>query len=277
MKNIIAFILVIATMLSLCACSSLSDNSGDVSRADYDRLVFEIEDLRDEIEKIKRNDSNILNDNQNNDSNKNNIIVGDDVSFGEYEWTVLETKNGAALIITKGIADVRWFDEEYRAYNQTWEASSLRAYLNDVFTGEFSNEEQTAIIATKIPESDNVRDHVFILSVDEVERYLTSAEKRIAVLRWSDRKVDDWARSEFHPQVDYEECVTWLSAENGYARWWWTRSVVGVSGEDYEGPIVAVVSETGDITSHDMNDDDDYGCGVRPAMWVSISALSVTH
>ena len=55
-----------------------------------------------------------------------NIAIGEYVKFGDYNWQVLDVKNGSALILSERILD-------YRPYNNlpaetTWAECDLRAY-----------------------------------------------------------------------------------------------------------------------------------------------------
>jgi len=79
--------------------------------------------------------------------------VGDIITFGKYEWLVLETYNdGSMLIITKDIVEQRayngsWNDnlainENIMKLNTTWENCDLRKYLNSSFYNFFSTSDR---------------------------------------------------------------------------------------------------------------------------------------
>ena len=57
---------------------------------------------------------------------KNSIIT-----FGAYEWIVLEVQNEKALILSKDIIEKKRYNEKRE--DITYEKSSLRAYLNNEF------------------------------------------------------------------------------------------------------------------------------------------------
>ena len=97
---------------------------------------------------------------------------------------------------------------EKRAYNTkskiiTWEKCTLRAYLNGEFYNKFNDLEKRLILDTTVfnnenPEfgtggGNNTADKIFLLSIDEANRYFCRDSERIAT---------------------YQDSV----------RWWWLRS-----------------------------------------------------
>ena len=126
-------------------------------------------------------------------------MVGDTVYFGAYEQDA-DTKNGAEDIEWRVIDEtddavllfsVYGLDcQQYHKVNEpvTWETSSIRKWLNnDFLNAAFSEEQQTNILTADVPSDDNpdhdtdpgndTRDKVFLLSIDEAERYLKSEEE----------------------------------------------------------------------------------------------------
>ncbi len=51
-------------------------------------------------------------------------MVGDEVTFGDFDWLVLDVQDDKALIITADIIGKRPYNDEY--IETTWEHSSLR-------------------------------------------------------------------------------------------------------------------------------------------------------
>ncbi len=126
--------------------------------------------------------------------------VGDLYTFGTFEqdndsqsgeepltWIVLEVKDGNALLITERIIDM----QPYNAYQMdvTWEDCSARSWLNEVFySAAFSEEEKDRILETTVSTQANpyygtdpggqTTDHVFLLSLEEVEEYLPRDSSR---------------------------------------------------------------------------------------------------
>lgn len=197
---------------------------------------------------------------------KKDIEIGDVVLFGNYEqdnnkkngkepieWIVLEkTKDSILMISRYGIERQRFHNEN----NPTvWEKSALRKWLNETFfTAAFTKNEQEKIILTKLHADTNTEysvkcgketdDHVFLLSISEVKKYLTK---------------------------DTSACVptAYAIAHNGSYNqstgfcWWWLRT----SGHDRMH--VSYVNEKGAVSA--------YGYGViskrgvvRPAIQIRI-------
>lgn len=120
-------------------------------------------------------------------SSFNNVCVGDYVEFGDYNWQVLDVKNGNALIISERILEYRPYHN--KAEDITWKDCDLRTYLNTVFYESFSEEERSKIMLTKNENPDNpwdfteqngnafseggenTEDYIFLLSLDEVIKY----------------------------------------------------------------------------------------------------------
>lgn len=124
------------------------------------------------------------------------LEIGDSYFFGTYEqdndlrngsedieWIVINKEGGKVLLISK-------YALEYEQYNTyagevTWDASSLRKWLNDDFLNTAFSDEEKAIIPTFTVKADknskystasgkSTRDQVFLLSTAEAEEYLSS-------------------------------------------------------------------------------------------------------
>lgn len=112
------------------------------------------------------------------------------VTFGSYEqdnnpdngkeaieWLVLEEKGGKALLVSRYILDANHVEEFY----DIWEERPIRTWLNEEFyNAAFSKQEKKSVIESKIANPDNdgydvkaseTKERVFLLSVNEVERY----------------------------------------------------------------------------------------------------------
>ena len=121
---------------------------------------------------------------------------GDIIEFGDYTWIVLDKTEDTMLIITEDIVEERAYNEELGKI--TWENCTLRTYLNEEFYEGFSEEEQEMIVETTLINSDNseygtdggndTTDKIFLLSLDEVEEYMTEDELLINDTSW-------WLRS----------------------------------------------------------------------------------
>ena len=130
--------------------------------------------------------------------------VGGTMSFGGYEWLVLDVQGDKALLLMKN--DGEEGEEGYCRYHDvdtiyadnceedcdnctegcqhpeaTWETCTLRQHLNTEFLGKFSDEERKRIIVTKNRNPDNLwygtpgggdtDDKVFLLSLEEADKY----------------------------------------------------------------------------------------------------------
>lgn len=191
-----------------------------------------------------------------------NIKIGSFVMFGNYwqgnsidegktpiEWQVLEIKDGKALLISKYGLDTKPYNEEW--VNVTWETCTLRKWLNDDFlSGAFSMEEQEWIEETKVSldgepyysytdTGNATHDKVFLLSIQETEKYFASDDSRIAYsTKYKDERGSDYAG----------HCMWWLRSTGNYQDY---AAYVNTAGFIFDGIPV--------------NKDIYY---VRPAMWV---------
>ncbi|MCL2768030.1 MAG: DUF6273 domain-containing protein, partial [Synergistaceae bacterium] len=106
----------------------------------------------------------------------------DKVEFGKYnenpiEWSVLDIVNGKALLFAGALFQEQFDTRERRS---EWANSTLRAHLNSNAAGgflqgsNFTAEETAAIDAA----ASATGDLVFLLSIDEVYKYLPDANMR---------------------------------------------------------------------------------------------------
>jgi len=170
--------------------------------------------------------------------------LGATMTFGGYEWLVLEQRNGKALLLMQDVLETRPYNES--GMDTTWEACTLRMWLNGQFYEKFNEADRAKIVETDVVNNDNAqgdegkvdgggdtRDRVFLLSLAEAKLYFP----------------DDMSRA--------------ASAADGRASSWWLRSPGSI-------PILACVVRfdggVGDsgtpVSSNDR--------GVRPAMWITV-------
>ena len=190
------------------------------------------------------------------------------VTFGHYpqtkdgsdatpiEWYVLERDGSKALVISRFGLDAKPYHNKSFG-KTTWEACSLRGWLNDAFiNAAFTREEQAAVLSSRIDNSAaqgnskwsgkgsrDTEDRVFLLSCAEVERYFDSAKARIC------------------RPTEYAAANGAFAAQGD--GWWWLRS------PGFIQLFVARVSEDGSIYSDFA--DCASGC-VRPALWVNLES-----
>ena len=148
-----------------------------------------------------------------------NVKVGDVVTFGTYngreiEWIVVDTKFNKALLVSKYVlAHQPMILSEYD--DGKWRKTYLRKWLNeDFYETAFSSDEQKIILEEKVgipnynytekarknaqkniklygPETE---DKVFILSVDEAEKYL-KGDDYIGISMYTFKKEQYWLRT----------------------------------------------------------------------------------
>ena len=145
-----------------------------------------------------------------------------------------------------------------RLYRLLWEYCSLRKWLNGVFIeNAFNAEEENLILTTKLVNHDNpeygtdggndTEDKVFLLSIDEAEKYFSENSERKC-------KSTSYANEVGEKMVSENKCCYWLRS-SGVKR----NTAAFVFGE-------GVISKTGYVGGTQIN-------GVRPAMWIDLSAF----
>lgn len=118
---------------------------------------------------------------------------------GDIEWLVIEREGNKALLITKKYLCEKPFHETFPHRGITWEQCTLRTWLNTVFYNSyFMPDEKSKILRTNVVTKDNMvagtgggnptNDYIFLLSVEEAEKYFRSESQRAINHRW-------WLRS----------------------------------------------------------------------------------
>lgn len=127
------------------------------------------------------------------------VKKGDTLRFGRYTWEVLSVENGQALLLTQNAVMKKEYHHDSQARGAEWEKCTLRRFLNRSFlSSTFSPAEQSLIqehshdnaqisysdysgsINEKTPLAPT-QDRVFILSVDEVKKFLPE-KRRLATM-----------------------------------------------------------------------------------------------
>lgn len=182
-------------------------------------------------------------------SNKN-------MSRGPIVWRVLERDNNKALLITESGIDCLPFHNIPTEI--TWSHSDIRRWLNiDFLNMAFTNKQREAIFPVRLFTPNNAvyytnggektQDCVFLLSLEEANRYFRSNTDRTA-------QVTDFAKGKG------------LYVDEKGNSWWWLRSSGTMqsyaSDIDYGGDI----DYYGGVVNS-MNN------AVRPAIWVNVDSL----
>ena len=204
-----------------------------------------------------------------------NIKVGDTYTFGAYEqdnstsngkeaieWTVLDKDGMSLLLISKQALDCQQYNTSYT--DVTWESCSLRKWMNGTFLNKaFNAEEQaqiqnTTVSADKNPEYNTnpgnaTTDKVFLLSINEVEKYFNSDEARKCA-------PTAYAKAQGAYTSD-----SYKTASGAATCWWWLRS----PGNNQLN--AAHVYRGGSVycTGSPVNADND---AVRPALWINLDS-----
>ena len=188
------------------------------------------------------------------------------------EWIVLDVQDGRSLLLSRYLLDVHPYHEKNE--DITWQDCSLRKWLNEEFMqAAFTPAELMIISETTVDNSQrqgykrytdtkggaNTTDRIFLLSYEEVVRYLGdisygNCEKARAEL------------TEYSLQKGIKiGTPSWRSIQaqdRGKNWYWWLRS------PGFMQNAVAAVNADGSLESHEAVDN--YTC-VRPAIWVEIS------
>lgn len=194
--------------------------------------------------------------------------AGDSVIFGTYEqdkvemngqddieWIVLDKEGDKVLLLTKYCLLGKSYNSEFTSV--TWETCSLREWLNTTFIETaFNAYEQDLLIETPLVCDDNpvyhtdggndTEDKVFLLSNEEVTRYL---------LRDDERKAESTSQA----------LLDGVNMSISYGTsWWWLRT----PGNAEDGAMV--VTPRGEISEFGHDVISGTG-GVRLAIWIDLS------
>ena len=199
---------------------------------------------------------------------------GERVSFGSYEqdnntangpekieWLVLTKEDGKVLLISDKALDCQLYNTSNA--DITWATCSLRQWLNETFLNDaFSSAEEAMIADTKVSADKNpeystnpgnaTTDKVFLLSIDEVNRYFDSDEARECVP--TAYAIANGAYAE-----------DFMTKDGAATCWWWLRSPGGTQNS------AAGVFRGGSVGYYGDDVDYDY-LGIRPALWIKLDS-----
>lgn len=94
------------------------------------------------------------------------VKIGETIKFGKYMWQVLSIEEDNILVISKSIIANGIYDSD----NAYWKNSAIRVFLNYNFYNKEFNEEEKSLISNEI----------FLLKIDEVNKYFINDSSRIA-------------------------------------------------------------------------------------------------
>ena len=194
--------------------------------------------------------------------------IGDIITFGHYEqdnnrdngpepidWRVLDKEDGKVLVISdKGLEMLPYF----AIY---WKRSHIGGWLNGPFLYDFTAEEKAMIVETTVtadkhpdkPETDqgaNTEHGMYLLSVDEVEKYLPNEEDRVCY-------ATEYLKAQFIDTIHLDGLE-----EDGRCDWWLRTAYTNYSS----GAIISIIGGGGTFgwATH--------GCrlALRPVCWIQL-------
>ena len=204
-----------------------------------------------------------------------NIKVGDTYTFGAYEqdnstsngkeaieWTVLDKDGMSLLLISKQALDCQQYNTSYT--DVTWESCSLRKWMNGTFLNKaFNAEEQaqiqnTTVSADKNPEYNTnpgnaTTDKVFLLSINEVEKYFNSDEARKCAPTAYAKAQGAYTSDSYKTASGAATCCWWLRSPGYYQ--YYAALVFDDGSVYYYGNYVRSAS-----------------VAVRPALWINLDS-----
>ena len=185
--------------------------------------------------------------------------VGDIITFGGYEWLVLDIEGGRALVVSKDIVERRVYHTPYGSI--TWADCSLRAYLNGEFYNSFNDSDRGRIVeVTNVNEDnqwygtnggDDTQDRIFLLSLAEAVKCFGDSGQ-LADRPFGENSIND--------QYNQNRIATF----NGSASWWWLRS------PGFDSTLASFVSDVGSLYMSGIDVNIHFYGGVRPALWLNL-------
>ncbi|BCN31892.1 DUF6273 domain-containing protein [Anaeromicropila herbilytica] len=200
------------------------------------------------------------------------IKLDSSLSFGGYNWRVLDIQDNRALIITEDIIEQRPYHDAYK--DITWTDCALRKYLNGEFYDKLDEADQSRIIPVINKNLDNqwygtkggadTKDNIFLLSLDQVCKYFGDSLSKLYnpgknQRYWFERKDENNSKRLARLQGS-EWC--W---------WWWLRSPgrVNVKAVYIFGTDGNIGIQGNNILKGNLSDGKCTG-GVRPALWLKL-------
>lgn len=199
------------------------------------------------------------------------IKMDSSLSFGGYNWRVLDIQNNTALIITEEIIEQRPYHDTYK--DITWSDCALRKYLNGEFYDKFNAKDKSRIIPVINKNLDNqwygskggvdTQDSIFLLSLEEVCKYFGDS---LSKLRNPGKNQRYWFE-----RKDKNNSKRLAKVHGGGYCWWWLRSPgrVNVKAVYIFGTDGNIGIQGNNILKGNIGDGKCIG-GVRPALWLKL-------
>ena len=101
--------------------------------------------------------------------------VGNIIKFGRYDWYVTSRTVDTLTLLCKDVVGTKPYHEELT--DVTWENCTLRAWLNDSFYNEFSEDEKTQIVKTACSNASQFLEDKGINAGNDTEDYIYLVNK----------------------------------------------------------------------------------------------------
>lgn len=199
------------------------------------------------------------------------IKIGSILSFGSYNWRILDIKNNAALIISEDIIEQQPYHDSYK--DITWADCALRKYLNGEFYDTFNVSDKSRIIPVINKNPNNqwygtkggpyTEDSVFLLSIEEVVCKYFGDSSTILKNRRSNQKYWFGIKDENNSKR--------IAKFKGHDYWWWLRSpgrIGRVAAYIHGNPGGCVGINGNSVFFQNFGPERDGG--VRPALWLKL-------
>lgn len=112
----------------------------------------------------------------------------DEPIWVDWEWIVLNEDSRGTVVISKDAVDWQFFSGENTLFEPakpvSWEKSYIRKVLRELYSDNFTFEEKCRILPN------DTGDHLFLLTADEVRKYLKDPGSRIAEIIWADEDLE---------------------------------------------------------------------------------------
>ncbi len=260
--RLIAMLLIMSLLLPLAGC----DKDGASNPKESQKAG------KLEADEIKKNNHSST---ANYSKKESTPIVGDTVIFGHYEqdglaenglepieWLVLSVEDGRMLLLARCCLDVKKYQDSELDEPISWKNSTIRSWLNSEFLNQsFSKSDVEAIVSTSIApdtssveeglKADGTNDKVFLLSVEELEKYLGDSSEIIQDITEGYR----FYNCEWLWKGEKTNAVANLLE---YPDGWWLRSK-----DSYNS--ISIVRYDGYVTGKAPGNPE---MMIRPAMWV---------
>jgi alpha-tubulin suppressor-like RCC1 family protein len=183
------------------------------------------------------------------------------VSFCGYTWRVLDVQGDRALLLSEKVIEKRDYNEKY--ISVTWEACSIRKYLNGIFYNKLSAEKEL-IAEIKIANNKNqwsstnggniTTDKIFLLSIEETIKYFGD----------SGQLENKNPKSKYFINDKYNSIRIAKSINNYVCRWWLRSPGGGGSYAAFVDESGFIYVDGGGVSGGNIN------AGIRPALWLKL-------